>query len=438
MSWGFALSGFCNLVNGKLQRDFQKEQNEINREANRQLQELQLKEAREKELRQLARDNERIADKSSWPLRLPASLIRANFSERVKNGVVPVMVIIANVECKTIMQKSLGDLWLNMSRFMNNHFPSHGATPIFYYNGGYKDGFAAEEADVIATHALIPDIPTIFISPHTRKQDNVLSVLVASWGFSSGVDGFRRDWFDLDIRTPYVEAIRKEVCRYQSDVRPYINPEDEKPEVKRNIDIFEKEKGYLEQGRSVAQIDQLTKVYVGLTPFENTYERIVETIAPLFKMLVSSMIDLYHVYECQLLPRVPQILVSGDVQITDQTTRKLLEYYAQHISAAVQNGIIKMPKKELEDFAKRLEEAGLTQAQDEIRLLAESRRSEDSQPKEDYEDANVQLEIAIKHFSQGELSECLRWARRAAEQGNADAKLLQDEVMKVIKKHKLG
>lgn len=373
-SWGFAISGLCNLagtlVNGKLQRDFQKIQNELNREASRQLQELQFKEAREKDIRHQGWEARKMADKSSWPLKLPADMIYDEFSRQIKDGVVPVMVIIANVESKSIMQKSLGGLWLNMSRFMNKHFPSHGSTPIFWYNGGYKEGFAAEDADVIATHALIPDIPTIFLAPHTRNLDHSLSVLVASWGFSSGANGFRRDWFDLDIRTPYVEAIRKEVCRFQAEYGPIIEIGDVKPEIKKNIEIFDKkEKVYLEKGLSVAQIDQLTQVYAGLKSFENTYEGVVETIAPLFKMLVSSMIDLYHVYECQLLPRMPQILGDGDLQLDDPRTRRLLEYYAQHVIAAVRNGIIRMPKKEIGVFAKMLETVGMEQAYAEIEGL---------------------------------------------------------------------
>lgn len=240
MSWGFAISGACTLINGEMQRNFQKEQNDINREASRHLQELQFKEDREKDIRKRGWEARKMADKSSWPLKIPADTIYDEFSRQIKNGVVPVMVIIANVESKTIMQKRLGDLWENMSRFMNIYFPTHGTTPIFWYNHGYKDGFAAEDADVIATHALIPDIPTIFLAPHTRNNDNSLSVLVASWGFSSGANGFRRDWFDLDIRTPYVDAIRKEVCRFQAEYGSTIEIGDVKPEIKKNIEIFDK------------------------------------------------------------------------------------------------------------------------------------------------------------------------------------------------------
>jgi len=381
--WGFALSGICNLINGKLQRDFQEEQNEINREANRQMRELELKEARQKEDRLREFEIDKNAEKSSWPLKQPASKIRAEFKSRIENGVVPVMVIIANVDHKTVMQKSLGDLWMNMSRFMNKYFPSHGNTPIFYYNGGYKEDYAADDADIIATHDLIPDIPTIFLAPHTRKQDNVLSVLVASWGFASEIEGFHRDWFDLDIRTPYVDAIRKEINHYLDVDRKHIKPEDEKSEIKKNIEVFEKEREYLAQGFSVAQIDQQTRVYSGLTPLENTYESVIESIAPLFKMLLSAVIDLYYVYECRLQPRVPQILSSGDICLTDSATKKLLQYYTMHISAAIQNGIVKLPAQNLNDFSRSLKAAELTNAHDTIKLLADNASKEEARLCED-------------------------------------------------------
>ena len=381
--WGFAISGICNLINGKLQRDFQQEQNEINREANRQMRELELKEARQKEDRLREFEIDKNAEKSSWPLKQPASKIRAEFKSRIENGVVPVMVIIANVDHKTVMQKSLGDLWMNMSRFMNKYFPSHGNTPIFYYNGGYKEDYAADDADIIATHDLIPDIPTIFLAPHTRKQDNVLSVLVASWGFASEIEGFHRDWFDLDIRTPYVDAIRKEINHYLDVDRKHIKPEDEKSEIKKNIEVFEKEGEYLAQGFSVAQIDQQTRVYSGLTPLENTYESVIESIAPLFKMLLSAVIDLYYVYECRLQPRVPQILSSGDICLTDSATRKLLQYYTMHISAAIQNGIVKLSAQNLDDFSRSLKTAELTNAHDSIKLLAEGASREEARMHEE-------------------------------------------------------
>ena len=392
--WGFDISGICNLINGKLQRDFQQEQNEINREANRQMRELELKEARQKEDRLREFEIDKNAEKSSWPLKQPASKIRAEFKSRIENGVVPVMVIIANIDHKTVMQKSLGDLWMNMSRFMNKYFPSHGNTPIFYYNVGYKEDYAADDADIIATHDLIPDIPTIFLAPHTRKQDNVLSVLVASWGFASEIEGFHRDWFDLDIRTPYVDAIRKEINHYLEVDRKHIKPEDEKSEIKKNIEVFEREREYLAQGFTVAQIDQQTRVYGGLTPLEDTYESVIESIAPLFKMLLSAVIDLYYVYECRLQPRVPQILSSGDICLTDSATRKLLQYYAMHISAAIKNGIVKLPSKTLNDFSLQLKSAGLTNAQETITLLAEnisieeSRLLEEKKPLDQHDSSN--------------------------------------------------
>lgn len=358
---GFAISGACNLLNGKWQRDFQREQNELSQEFQRTEHEVDRK-----------RDDARYDEKNMWPLDVKATTINRLYAEQRTAGRSQVLVITADSESVATLDKVSKGAWKSISSFLDHNFPSNSRTSVDFKIGQFTRKVKGQEIDVQAIYSLIPMIPTILIAPQTMPVDDKCGFLVAAWGEGISTDGPIKNTIDFDLKHNYVEAIR-------SDTKRFLAPKDgsglvERVEIKKNREIFEKEQAYIAELKKtlgdtgtedwVNVIDEQYNLYDMLKPTASALMEIQRKIEKLFKLFFTVVSDSYFTCVCGEKPKLPEILQRRELEVESEWDRNLIGYYASVVIASCKIG-----RSVLEGDVLRILEMKL----DDLKLLDEKR-----------------------------------------------------------------
>ncbi len=361
---GFAISGACNLLNGKWQRDFQRDQNEYSRELQHQEREADRAEKRELERERAKRDDDRYDEKSMWPFAIQASTINRKYEEARAKGLNKILVLTA-VSGDKIFDEVSNGAWKKINAFLDQYFKCRATPTVDFKIGQYSAKVEGQEIDVQAIYSLIPTVPTILIAPQISPVEEKHGFLVAVWGNGISASGpiKVKDLIDFDFKHHYVESIRRDTNRFPEPKKG------ERSEIRKNRAVFEEEKAKIAEMSAgevcspdkdwVSEIDEQYSIYDGLVATTAAKTEIQNKVEELFKLFFTVVVDSYFVCSCDETPLLPAILSRKELKVETTWDRHLIGYYATLVVSYGRFGVAYIPPEVATSFGDEVISLGL-------------------------------------------------------------------------------
>ena len=330
----FAIA-IAQYVNTRKQLAWQKEQFKLSQESQRANMEEQRRfqfNLHEMDYVRKIRDNaKQFTLTNAWPLRLHPDVIKGNIlSGRKDDDPIPLNIIIAPPPSSGI-QKNFGYIWDELARFIQVHFALNGDCPVFAFQDAYRSEYEPRpNTDAVAVYQELSDVPTLFIAPYSTDRDNVMGLTTALWGFGEKGGYPTISSVTIDMSTMYRKILREEAEQYRQYVDGGSIAAGSNQRIEKNEKCFIQERQAKERGLSEDKIAHYSGIYDNIRGCEDTYRQIAKTILPMLELFTSAIGDVYWTLEYGRHPRLPQIMKSANIAVSEDS-RSFLAQYANAI-----------------------------------------------------------------------------------------------------------
>lgn len=363
-SFSGALIAGSNLFSGWRQRKFAELQQKLQMQFQRALQDRNFAESEriQREMAQLQYENalalqrENFSNQealweankfyeNAWPFRMTPKGYVSQLEDTYKFGHVPLQILIPN----TLTEQLPG-----FGGLIKQYYPLQSATPVYYYDGGWKDGRTINGGALLSSlYEVLKGLPTLVLLPQGSFRDS-FSLEVGYWGLGQGlrsaenVSGEVSDTShngqndnapkrisiisSLDMYKLELKLVRAQADRLIADYGTDTSHDDNNMEVRRREIVRERE---LEaRGESRDKIErQLENEFVksngagkkntyklGGRDVEDSKREIVKQICDVVCVAYS---DVYHLLESCVMPHAP-LLASANPMFADAGVRNAL------------------------------------------------------------------------------------------------------------------
>ena len=417
-------NGLINFYNGHRQRNAQEALSKETMEMQRENMLMQLEQQR-----RLHRENNRAAIVNqlrtyrlsrTWPLSTAPEDI-ANLAEIWDK--IPLCFIVAPIEPK------FNSVIMGLRDKILNEFPGCSDAPVIPY--GYAPNVTVNPSvDIYSIYAGLKNLPTLYIAPNL-VDNRSLKITIAFWGLG-GYEKPSTTTMEIDIRKLYVDQLRDDAMDYKTKCdKGYLSWDDKLPSAN-NSKIFEFEN--LDLG-----FDWLDNqgFYNKLQACSNTLEKIGDRLLPFMTVFSVALIDMYNVLVRSTTPRLPKYLnqckhVLPDLRVkqldgTVDTIKKeeyvesLCRTYVGYVANYASISFLK------NEDGKNIITGMLGEKCSQRYLGIIDNRKEESPIKRT---ADLFYEKAILLAKRKEWLECVRCAKKAALEGHSEAQSLYEAVVK--------